>query len=490
MFLIMAVTLFTSRIILKNLGVEDFGIYNVVGGIVSMMAVLNGAMSVSTTRYLTFELGKGNFDNLHKVFCISFEIYVILGLIFIILAETIGLWFLNNQMNIPENRMLAANWVYQFSVFTIICKLITNPYNAAIIAHEKMDVYAYISIIEVCLQLAIVYLILVFSNDHLIVYGILCFIVSFIVTNLYRFYCIRNYEECKVRIFHDKVLFKELLSYSGWNMFGSITVLVKGQGLNVLLSLFFPPTVNASRAISYQINSAITHFFSNFYTAVRPQITKYYAQNDLDNMFKLVFQSSKLSFFLILFISLPVIIETPFIVELWLGQLPDYVVPFTRLIIIISAIDAMANPLMTTAHATGKIALYQTIVGTMTILNIPISYCLLKYFTSNPIIVFEVSLIISSICLFLRLWIVKRLVNFPVLKYIKSVILLVLCVAILSSILPIVLYNLLSVNYYTVVLICVFSIVSSFISIYYIGLKHDERQYVTNMIKKKLIHRK
>lgn len=490
MFLIMAVSLFTSRVVLQVLGVDDFGIYNVVGGIVAMMGVLNGAMSVSTQRYLTFELGKGDMERLKKTFSVSFEIYILLGLIFLVLAETVGLWFLNTQLHIPGDRMAAANWVYQFSSFTVMCKLIVNPYNASIIAHEKMNIYAYISIIEVFLQLGIVYLLLVIPYDRLSAYGTLMFLMSFSVTMIYRIYCTRHYEECRFRFVKDKALFKELLSYSGWNLFGALSGVVKGQGLNVLLSMFFNPSVNAARGISYQINSAITHFFTNFYTAVRPQITKYYAQNDLTNMFKLVFRSSKMSFYLILIISLPILVETPYIVNLWLGQLPEYVVPFTRLIVAISAIDAMANPLMTTAHATGKIALYQSSVGTMTILNIPISFVLLKYVGASPVAVFQVSLCIAVICLFMRLGIVKRLVNFPVLKYIKEVFGTSLLVAATASILPVYIYLHVEENLKTVIIVCLLCILTTMCSIWTFGLKNDEKVFVRNIINKKILHKK
>ena len=305
MFFIMAVSLFTSRVILKNLGVEDFGIYNVVGGVVAMMGILNSAMSTSTTRYLTFELGKGDKERLKQVFSMCFTIYLLLSLAFLFLAETFGLWFLNTQLTIPENRLEAANWVYQFSVISCINTLLSNPYNAVLIAHEKMSVYAYISIAEVVLKLAVVYMLLIINYDRLVVYGALILIMSLLVTMMYRVYCIRHYKESIYRFYWEKPLFKQLLSYSWWNLFGAAAGIVKGQGLNVLLSMFFNPSVNAARGIAYQINTSITNFFTNFYTAVRPQITKYYAQNDLENMFKLVFRSSKFSFFLIFILSLP-----------------------------------------------------------------------------------------------------------------------------------------------------------------------------------------
>ena len=486
MLLIMAVTLYTSRVVLEVLGVEDFGIYNVVGGVVAMMGVLNGAMAVSTQRYLTFELGKGDGVRLKQTFSMCLTIYVLFAFILLLLAETIGLWFLNTQLNIPPERMIAAKYVYQFSILSAIITLLCNPYNAVIIAHEKMDVYAYASIIEAGLKLVAAYILLWIPFDRLIVYGLAIMATSMIVMSIYYFYCVRNFEECRYTFYWEKGLFTQLLSYSGWNMFGSVSALVKGQGLNVLLNMFFNPSVNASRGIAYQVNGAVTQFFSNFYTAVRPQITKYYAQNDMENMFKLVFRSSKFSFYLILLISLPIIIETPYIIKLWLGQLPEYVVIFIRLIIVITAVDAMATPLMTTAHATGRIKLYQSVVGTLTILNIPISYLFLKYGSYSPIIVFVISLCISVIALFVRLWIVNRLMKFPVKSYIQEIFFHSLLVACLASLIPVFVHSYISTSFPNFCLVSTLCIVSSLSCIYVLGLNKSEKEFLIQIIQKKL----
>ena len=484
MLFIMVVSLFTSRVILKTLGVEDFGIYNVVGGIVAMIGMLNSAMTSSTIRYLTYELGKGDKDNLAQVFSMCLQIFMLISLCFVILSETIGLWFLNTQLVIPEDRMKAANWVYQFSIFSVVNQLMTNPYNATIISHERMNVYAYVSIIEVLLKLAIVYLLVVINYDRLISYGFLFLILSIVKTLLYRFYCIRSFEECKYKLNKNKTLFLQLISYSGWNLFGSIAGFVKGQGLNILINMFFNPSVNAARGIAYQINNAVNQFIHNFYTAVKPQITKYYAQGDIIHMEKLVFSSSRFSFFLILLLSLPIIIEAPQLVLLWLGQLPEYVVPFVRLIIIISAVEGMASPLMTVAHATGKIRLYQSTVGTVTMLIVPISYCVLKLGFS-PISVFVVSLTVAIICLFLRLWIVKRLVNFPFWSYTNKVFVNALIVTIGASVLPVLLHCYLEESISNMLLSILLCLICSIISIYWIGLKYEERLYIKKLIRSK-----
>ena len=489
MFFIMAVTLFTSRVVLSALGVEDYGIYNVVGGIVAMMGVLNGAMSVSTQRYLTFELGRGDMVRLKQTFSLCLTIFFLLSIVLVLLAETIGLWFLNTQLVIPQERMAAANWIYQFSILSCISSLITMPYNAAIIAHERMNVYAYVGIIEVILKLVIVYLILILPADRLISYGFLFMVSHFIVTGIYIGYCMRKFVETRYCWYWEKPLFKELISYSGWNLFGSLSGIVKGQGLNILLNMFFNPAVNAARGIAFQINAAITQFFTNFYTAVRPQITKYYAQGNMGEMQKLIFRSSKLSFYLIMLISLPIIIEAPYIVNLWLGQLPEYVVPFTRLIIAISAVDCMATPLMTAAHATGNIRLYQSSVGTMTILNVPISYIFLKLGYS-PLMVFYISLAIAVICLFMRLWIVRRLMEFPVMEYIVKVFGTCLMVCAISLILPLAAHLMLEESFISVVMVCLISLLSSIVGIYFIGMDNKEKQFVWEIINKKILHKK
>lgn len=487
MFFIMVVTLYTSRVILQVLGVEDFGIYNVVGGIVAMMGILNSAMSSSIQRYYSFELGKGrgNIEQLKKTFSVSMYIYFLLCVIFVGVAETIGLWFLNNKLVIPEDRIVAANWVFQFSVLSIINQLLVNPFNATIIAHERVNIYAYVSILEAVLRLAIVFVIPYIPVDRLALYGFLYFLMSFIITMIYRFYCLRNFEECKLHYYKDGKLFKELLSYCGWNIFGSSSALVKSQGLNILLNMFFNPSVNAARGIAYQINAAIQQFSSNFYTAVRPQITKYYAQGDMDNMLKLVFRSSKWSFYLILFLSLPIIIETPYIVQLWLGQTPEYVIPFTRLIIAITAVDGMAHPLMTTAHATGRIALYQTSIGVATLLNIPISYIFLLY-GASPLVVFIISLILCILCLFIRLWIVYRLIKFPVLRYIKDVFGKVVIITLLASIVPLSLKQYLPDSVAAAWFVLFISLLCSAFTIFFFGFEESERDYVTTTIKKKI----
>ncbi len=486
MIIIMGVSLFTSRVILKALGVTDYGVYNVVGGVVAMMGMLNSAMAVASQRYLTFELGRKDYARLKTVFSVSFSIYLLLALIFVILAETVGLWFLNAKLVIPADRMVAANWIYQFSIIAVISSLLTNPYNASIIAHEKMNAFAYVSILEGILKLGVAYLVYVFAYDKLIVYGAGIMLVSLIITAIYRQYCIVKFEECKYRWVWDKALFKELSTYSGWNLFSSVTNMASGQGVNILLNLFFGPVVNAARGLAVQIEAAIHQFFTNFYTATRPQITKYYAEGNLNNMFDLVIRSSRFSFYLMLFVAMPILLETEFVVQLWLGQVPEYVVIFTRLIILDGIINAMATPLMTTAHATGRIALYQFVLGTMAALNVPIIYLLFRWGFS-PYYAFYTMIIISIIKTIARLWLVKRLINFPIMKYCKNVLFVSVGIGLLSMVLPLLIKMQLPLEgIIHFIVISIISVISSISVIYFIGMTKSERTYVKKFISEKM----
>lgn len=484
MFLIMGITLYTSRIVLKALGVEDFGIYNVVGGVVAMMGVLNSAMSVATTRYITYGLGKGDMLALKQTFAMCFQIFVLLSFIIFILSETVGLWFVNTQLTIPNEKLVAANWCYQFSIFSCISHLLLNPFNAVIIAHERMNIYAYISILDAFLRLLVAFIITILPSDQLIIYSGLLFGASLIIALIYGVYCYCNYEESRYKFYWNSSLFKDLMSYSWWNLFGSLSGIARDQGLNIMLNMFFGLTVNTARGIAYQVNAAVSQFFSNFYTAVRPQITKYYSRDELDNMFMLVFRSSKFSFYLIYIISLPIIIETPFIIHTWLGQLPDFVVPFIRIIVVITAIDAMSNPLMTSAHATGNIKLYQFVVGTANMMVLPISYFVLKYGYSSPIAAFLVSLCISIIALFLRLWIVGRLLPFPKLKYVQEIFFKSIFVGFTASIIPVVLHFVIPSSVFTSITICFVCVISTLLVIYVLGLSQAEKVFIKIIMSK------
>ena len=323
MLLTMLVSLYTSRVILKYLGVEDYGIYNAVGGIVSMFGVISASLSTAISRSLTFELGKENSERLKKVFSISIIIQLCIIAVIVLLGETLGLWFLNNKMVIPADRLVAANWVFHFSLLTFAINLFSVPYNASLIAHEQMNIFAYIGILEVVLKLAIVYCLVISPIDRLVLYSLLLTCVALVVQVLYFIYCKKHYKECTFSIVRDKTIFKELFNFATWNFIGSASSIFRSQGVNILLNLFLGPVVNAARAISMQVNNAINGFVGNFMTALTPQITKAYAQENYSYLLNCIYRGSKFSFFLLFFLSAPVLVETDYIPRLWLVNVPD-----------------------------------------------------------------------------------------------------------------------------------------------------------------------
>ena len=344
--LIMLVTLYTSRVVLNTLGVTDYGVYNVVGGVVAMFGFINSSMASATQRFITFALGKGDKDNLQKVFSTALQIHVLIAALIVVLGETVGLWFMYTQMQIPADRMDAAFWVLQCSIVSAVVMIISVPYNADIIAHERMSAFAYISIIEAVLRLAIVYLLLAFSYDKLILYAFLTLAVQLLIRFCYSSYCNKHFPESKYRHVWDKFLFKEMTGFAGWGMFSSLSGILSGQGLNMLLNVFFGPVVNAARAVAVQVQNAILQFIGNFQMAINPQITKTYANGEMEDMHKLMFRSAKFTFYLLFVVSLPVLFETNFILTVWLKTVPENTVIFLRIMICVSLLYPLSTPLI------------------------------------------------------------------------------------------------------------------------------------------------
>lgn len=330
MLFLMIISLYTSRIVLNALGVEDFGIYNVAGGVVAMFSILSGSLSAAISRFITYELGKNNILKLKVIFSSAITIQIGLGIVIVFFAETIGIWFLNTQMNIPIERMVAANWVLQFSIITFIINLISVPYNAVIIAHEKMSAFAYISIFEAIGKLLIAYLITISPIDKLIFYAILMCVVAIAIRLLYGYYCKRHFDECRFHFIWNKQIFQQIFSFAGWNFIGASSAVLRDHGGNIIINLFCGPTVNAARGIAFQVNNAIQGFVSNFMTALNPQITKSYAVKNYTYMMTLIFQGARLSFYMLLLLSLPIIINTHYLLTLWLNTVPEHTVLFVR----------------------------------------------------------------------------------------------------------------------------------------------------------------
>ena len=435
LFFTMLVSLYTSRIILKALGVQDFGIYNVVGGIVAMFGFLNGTLSSGTQRFLSFQLGRNNQEELRKIFSASLVIHFLLALLVLILAETGGLWFLNVKLNIPADRLSAARWVYQFSVLAGVISILQAPYNAIIFSHEKMSIYAYMSIVEVVLKLLIVYLLQMLDYDKLILYSILTFLVNALIMLIYRGYCKRKYVECIFHLCKDKPLYMAMLSFSGWNIFGSMGATFTNQGINILLNLFYGPVVNSARAIAYQVSNALMSFVTNFQTAINPQIIKLYAEDKRDDLYELIFQNAKYAYLLTLFISLPVFLELDTALNWWLKTVPENTAIFCRIILIQCLLYSFMRPFIMAIHATGKMKAVNLTAGTALIMVLPISYMLLKFgFPSfAPFILYIVSTIVEFS---FELYYLRKLISLSIKDLFAKSLLPIFNVTIVSVILP------------------------------------------------------
>ncbi len=486
MFFSMFVTLYTSRVILDVLGVEDFGIYNVVGGIVVLFGFLNNAMAASTQRFLTFELSTGNINSLQKVFGVSLSIHFFIAIIILILAETIGLWMLNTKLVIPPARIIAANWVYQFSVFSFIFTVLTIPYYASIISHEKMNIYAFFGIIEVVLKLIIVFL-LPFGNDKLIFYAFLIFIITILIRSFYILYCRRHFPESHVFFMWDKVLFKKMGSFANWNLLGVFAGIGYTQGVNILLNINFGPIINAARGIAFQVQSAVNSFVTNFQTALNPPIIRAYATNEKSMLYNLVFYSAKFSFFLLFIISLPIILNTEIVLGIWLKNIPDYAVIFTRLVLFDILVASLSGSMQILVQATGNIKKYQIIVSGILLLNLPVSFVVLRL-GFLPQSTFIISICCSLLALFARIYIIKSLEeDFSASDFIKSVLLKVFLVFSLSLFVSYIIFN----NYPEIPVqrFIVTSFISIFITllfIYIFGINKKERSVIFNFILKHL----
>lgn len=483
MLFMMAVSLYTSRVVLQTLGVEDFGIYNVVGGVVAMFSVISGSLSAAISRFITYELGTGDKEKLIKIFSSSVTIQLGLGLIILILAEAVGVWFLNAKMTIPVNRLYAANWVFQLSIFTFIINLISVPYNAAIIAHEKMSAFAYISILEVVSKLLIVYMLLWAPFDKLIFYAVLMTSVALLIRLVYGYYCKRHFEECTYHFIFDKELLKNMFGFAGWNFIGATSAVLRDQGGNIVINLFCGPTVNAARGIAYQVNNAIHGFVGNFMMALNPQITKSYAAGDKKYMMILIHQGARLSFYILLILSLPVIINANYILTLWLKTVPEHTTLFVQLVLIFAMSESISNPLITAMLATGNIRNYQIIVGGLQMMNLPISYVLLRY-GCIPETVLIVAICISQCCLAARLYMLRGMIGISIREYISKVYVNVLSVTIISAILPCILFYYLSETFISFLVICVVSIICTFTVIYFIGCNQKERKFINERMNK------
>lgn len=412
MMVVMVVTFFTSRIVLQVLGETDYGIYNVVGGIVTMMAFLNGALGASTSRFLTYHLGRGDTDALKKTFAATLNLHILIAVLVIILGETVGLWFFYEKLNIPDDRIAAAFWVYQFSIITTCVNFTQVPFNASIISHENMSIYAYVGLYEAVSRLGIAYLIYVSPIDRLVFYALIYMFNTVLVQFFYRIYTKKRYEECRFQIVTDKALYKQLLSYGGWDLFGGLASVAQGQGINIVLNLFFGPSVNAARAIAVQIQTGVTAFVQNITVAFRPQVIKSYAIGDSSKMYGLTFKAAKYSYAVMLALTLPICFEITFILSKWLGaSYPDKTEIFAILMLANLQCETIHSAFLMSYHAIGKIKLGNSICGTLMILSLPLSYLFLRM-GAEAEMTFVVILLINIMCQLISWVIVHRYVPF------------------------------------------------------------------------------
>lgn len=482
---VMVISLFTSRVILNALGIEDYGIYNVIGGVVAMFSVISGALSSSISRFLTFELGKGYSARLNEIFSTSLNIQLCLSLIILILGEIVGLWFLNYKINIPEGRLYAANWVLQCSLLTFIINLISIPYNAAIIAHEKMSAFAYISILEVALKLIIAYLCYVSPVDKLITYSILLVCVSIVIRITYGIYCNYNFEETRYKKIYDRTLIKEMTGFAGWSFFTNCAYIFNTQGVNILINLFFGVGMNAARGIAVQVETAIKKFVIDFTTAINPQITKNYAAGNMEVMYKLICRGSKFSYLLMFCLSLPFLFETPTILKLWLNIVPEHTTAFFRLSIIGTLIDLLGNTGYTACMATGKIKKYVLIVTSIGCMVFPLSW--MAYTLGMPVescyIIFAIIYLIVDI---VRLRLMRQMIGFPPMMFVKDVFMRILSVTILSVSLPIIVVLLFDSSLYRMFANGCLCLCSALLCSFFAGLDKGEKQAIRSRILAKI----
>ena len=489
MIIVMAIGLYTVRAILDLLGVVDYGIYNVVGGVVSMFAFLNGTLSTSSQRYFSIELAKGDLKRLNQWFCLNITAFSIFILIFLVFAETIGSWFVNTQMTIPEERMFAANVVYQLSIISFCISFYSIPYNALIIAHERMSAFAYISIIEALLKLGIVFVLSIITWDRLIIYGILMFLTACGITLSYVIYNLIHFRESKYHPYWNKREFKEIMGFSGWHFFGTFSVTIRSHGINILLNLFFNPAINAARAVAFQVYHAVSLLSSNFFLAVKPQIYKYYAAQENEALYKLIMRSTILCSLSVSILVFPILANTSYILSLWLKVVPQYTIIFTQLVLINGLIEATNGPTIAAVLATGNLRNYELVVSTLSIMNLPFSYIALK-FGAEPTITILISIIISIIITYTRAHILCKRLILQITKYVIMFLRLLLASIIISCIIYFSMYNkadnfvsLVTHSFYAVILCIIIYLVVAFkkkdtISIYRLITKKYENKSI------------
>ena len=485
MFITISLALYTSRVVLDALGVIDFGLYSVVASVVAMFGFLNASMIASVQRHLAFEIGKNNVEAVRKFFNAGLFIHIGLAIAIFVLAESIGIWFVKNHLTIPADRMQVAVWAFHFSVVAFMFSIISVPFQSILNAKECMVVIAVVGIVEAVLQLIIAFMIQDSHFDKLKMYSLLMCVVFFVSLVIYCIICYLKYEECMPMIVKEKQLYVELTGFAGWNLFGTLAAMGRVQGSVILLNIFLGPVINAAYAIAHRVNAQLSYFSVSVSKAIAPQIVINYGSGNRGEFIALVFQSSKFTFYMLYMISLPILLECDLILNIWLKSVPEYAVLFCRLIIINSLIDSVSTALIDAALATGKIRNYQIVVGSVLMLTVPFSYIALKL-GAPPYSVLLICIVISLVATAFRLKMLNKMIEFPVMSYLREVIVPLLTVVFLTLIctLPVIFRFEESAGRFAVILGT--GMVLNIASIYFIGLRSSERDYITNSIKKYL----
>ena len=483
MFLLMAVGLFTSRVILKTLGDSDFGVYGAVAGVVTMFSILTGSMSSAISRFITFEMGKGSEGSLAKVFSSSVCIQILLILLIFILAEPLGLWWISSKMVLPPERLDAARWVFQFSLINFAIQLLSVPYNADIIAHERMDAFAYISIFEALGKLGVALAIAVSPTDKLVFYAGMLALVSLLSRLAYGIFCHRHFAETRGRLSFDKGVFRQIFAFAGWNFIGAGSGVLRDQGGNQLLNIFFGPVTNGAWSLAAQVNGAVQKFVTSFTTAINPQITKSWASGERDYMMRLIFRGSRLSVWLLLLVVYPILFNTGFLTDVWLGKgaAPEGTVTFIRLILIWLMVEAISYTMVTAMLSTGNIRNYQILVGGLQLLNLPVDWMLLKA-GCPPQTIFIVAIAIAVMCLCARLFMLRKMIGLDVSAFLREVLLREVAVAALAIIVPFALGRVLPYGWGGFAVSFLATELAAIAIIWAIGLEHDERHIITHKL--------
>lgn len=482
MLLVMVVSIYTSRLVLEALGVSDYGIYNVVGGVVAFLGFLNSSMSNAVQRFLSFELGKDNLVAVNRVFNISLLVHWGIAFLFLVVLECFGPWFVENYLNMPVGRQPIAQWVLQFSIFTSFFTIIQVPYNAIIIAKEEMDIYAYIGILEAVMKIGIVCLLYVSAFDKLGLYAFLQMLVTIVVLLLTIFYSRYKFAEAKFHFVFDKQILKSVSGFAAWNLIGEFSWVMTGQGVNIIMNMFCGPVVNAARGISDQVNAAVMRFINNFQIAMNPQVIKTYSANQLSDMSKLVNRGSRYSFFLLLLLSLPLILEMNYVLDLWLVEVPEYAVAFCRLILIYSLVSIVTNLFTQVIRATGKIRNYQVVTAAVQLMNFPLSYWILSCGYS-PISTIVIAIVIQIIIGLVRLYFVNRMVGYSIVGFFKDCVIPICKVSFLGTIIPFLIVIYLNEGAFRFALVSFFAILSVLSCSFVFGMGKTEQTRILGMVK-------